>query len=54
MSNAKELAKFARDITYNAASTELSGITVQGAGGATVTTSATAPSNVVAAQQLEQ
>jgi len=45
MSNAKELAKFARDITYNAASTELSGITVQGAGGATVTTSATAPSN---------
>jgi len=38
MSNAKELAKFARDITYDTANTELSGITVQGAGGASVTT----------------
>jgi uncharacterized membrane protein len=35
MSNAKELAEFARDITYDTTSTELSGITVQGAGGAT-------------------
>jgi len=45
MSNAKELAKFARDITYDTANTELSGITVQGAGGASVTTAATAPAS---------
>ena len=45
MSNAKELAKFARDITYNTANTELSGITVQGAGGSSVTTAATAPAS---------
>jgi hypothetical protein len=45
MSNAKELANFARDITYDTANTELSGITVQGAGGASVTTAATAPAS---------
>jgi hypothetical protein len=45
MSNAKELAEFARDITYDTANTELTGITIPGAGGATVTTSATAPAN---------
>jgi hypothetical protein len=45
MSNAKELAKFARDITYDTANTELSGITVQGAGGSSVTTAATAPAS---------
>ena len=45
MSNAKELAKFARDITYDTTSTELSGIIVQGAGGSSVTTAATAPAS---------
>jgi hypothetical protein len=49
MSNAKELAKFARDITYDTANTELSGITVLGAGGNSFSTiTIDGQSNVVA------